>query len=223
MREGRFVVTTTGTSDTIAEIGEQLAWLGAALRSSPFESGVAICFPTIRCSSSDHKVSLEETSNVKVLAQISCRISFEIKEPVSNQENDAGHCWHSMFRNPVMVSGYPIALKNRPGLGLEMPLNMIAGLTGSERANEFDGKIFIKGFSAMLIATKLVEDMIIWHYLYNRKGDWISYLDHTVSVIDDIGLSQLDTARHIVGWCSDCEYNAGKYISKSQTRREIGF
>jgi hypothetical protein len=36
-----------GTADTIAEIGEQLAWLASALRSSPFQSSLAICTASV--------------------------------------------------------------------------------------------------------------------------------------------------------------------------------
>jgi hypothetical protein len=115
-----------------------------------------------------------------------------------------------MVRNPVMVSGYPILAKHERGIGLEMPLNMIARLGGSERANEFDGKIFLKGFSTMLIATKIAGDLLIWHYFYNRDGERISYLDHTLQSIDNISMLELHKSRHIVGWSSECMYYAGK-------------
>jgi hypothetical protein len=108
---------------------------------------------------------------------------------------------------------YPILTKHERGLGLEMPLNMIAELGGSERANEFDGKVFIKGFSTMLIATKITRNLFIWHYFYNREGERISYLDHTLQGVDDISLLQLDSSRHVVGWCSDCMYYAGKAMN----------
>lgn len=91
-----------------------------------------------------------------------------------------------------------------------MPLNIIARLAGAERANEFDSRVFIKGFSAMLIATKITKDLLIWHYLYNRTGERISYLDNPLQISDDISLPQLDSVRHVVGWCSNCMYYAGK-------------
>jgi hypothetical protein len=80
------------------------------------------------------------------LVEIFCMIEFEMNEPATSREGPPGQCWHNMFRNPVMVSGYPILTKHERRLGLEMPLNMIAELGGSERANEFDRKVFIKGF-----------------------------------------------------------------------------
>jgi hypothetical protein len=107
------------------------------------------------------------------LVEIFCMIEFEMNEPATSREGPPGQCWH-MFRNPVMVSGYPILTKHEHGLGLEMPLNMIAELGGSERANEFDGKVFIKGFSTMLIATKITRDLLIWHYFYNREKNLLS-------------------------------------------------
>ena len=98
-----------------------------------------------------------------------------------------------------------------------MQLNMIAGLSGSDRVIEFDGKVFIKGLSAMLIATKVTKDLLIWHYFFNGEGGRISYLDHTLQDIDDISLIQLEAARHVVGWCSDCVYFAGKGYSSRAT------
>ncbi|KAI9685935.1 MAG: hypothetical protein M1822_004213 [Bathelium mastoideum] len=195
----KFIVTTIGTGDSLAEIGQQFAWLGAALRSSPFKTGVAISSAFVRAQASEITPSVE----------IRYQIGFKIDQPAARGGGQSGECWHSMFRNPVMVSGYPTLTKHEGGLGIEMPLNMIGALAGSKRANTFDGKVFVKGFSAMLIATKITRDLLIWHYCYNNEGGRISYLDHQIQVVDNISLLQLDSVRHVVGWCSDCMYFAG--------------
>lgn len=39
--EPLFKLEVVGTAESIAEIGEQLAWLGSALRSSPYPTGIA--------------------------------------------------------------------------------------------------------------------------------------------------------------------------------------
>jgi hypothetical protein len=175
----KFIVTTVGTGDSLAEIGQQFAWLGAALRSSPFEAGVATCSPFIRSTRLENTASQAQAPQPMSLVEIFCVIDFEMNEPATGEEAPPGQCWHNMFRNPIMVSGYPILTKHEYGLGLEMPLNMVAGLAGSERANQFDGKVFIKGFSTMLTAVKITTDLLIWHYFYNSEGERISYLDHT--------------------------------------------
>lgn len=118
-----------------------------------------------------------------------------------------------MFRNPVMVIGFPIPFKtNDYALGLEMPLNMVTTLAGSNRVHEFHGKAFIKGFSTMVIATKKIGDLVVWHYFYNADRGKLSHLDHTLG--DDlngsISISQLESSRHVVGWCSDCRVYAGE-------------
>lgn len=212
IRGGKFIVTTIGTEGSIAETGQQFGWLGAALRSSLFEDGVAICSPFAKSTRLDRIASLAPASAQMPSAGILCVIKFDMQQSSANEHSLPGQCWHKMFRNPVMVSGYPILAKKECGLGLEMPLNIIAALAGSERANEFDGKVFIKGFSIMLIATKVARDLLIWHYFYNYDGEKISYLDHTLQGVDDICLHHLDTARHVVGWCSDSMYYAGNCL-----------
>jgi len=209
-RDGsKFILTVTGTGDSLAETGQQFAWLGAALRSSRFESGVAICSPVIRISQFRDTASPNE-SRIESVIDVFCRIEYKIGEPTSLAEGPSGQCWHNMLKNPVLVTGYPIVSKHEHGLGLEIPLNMIARLGGSQRADEFDAKVYIKGFSTMLIATKIAGDLLIWHYFHNSKGERISYLDHTLQTVENISLLQLDKYRHVVGWSAKCVYYAGK-------------
>lgn len=96
-----------------------------------------------------------------------------------------------MFRNPVVVKGYPIRARTNPNTGLEVPLNVIAGLVRSKRADSFDGKLYIKGFSTLLVPTKRHTDTLIWHLLYNKDGNRISYLDNTVPCTETVGFLDL--------------------------------
>ncbi|TGJ77569.1 hypothetical protein E0Z10_g10702 [Xylaria hypoxylon] len=158
----RFVITAVGTGDSIAEVGQQSAWLGAALRSSNFEDGVASCTPTV-------------------------------------------------FSEPIMVSGYPILTRQERGLGLEMPLQMMGALVGSKRVETFEGNLFIKGFSTMLVPAKLTEDIIVWHYHFNAERKKISYFDHTLATVDSLTLVDLENTRHVVGWCLKSTHHAGAH------------
>ena len=114
--------------------------------------------------------------------------------------------------------GFPILKKSEHALGLEVPLNMMAGLTGTIRATVFNGKVCLKGFSTMLVAMKLVGDLLVWHYIFNSKCDQISYLDPALDDACDMNLLQLDNVRHAVGWCPNCLYCAGKYLRKSAVK-----
>ncbi|OTA56890.1 hypothetical protein K449DRAFT_437747 [Hypoxylon sp. EC38] len=216
--KSKFRVDIVGTDDSIAEAGQQLAWLGSTLRSSPFQKGIATCAPRIR-SVPFMKVALPPNS--MLVGEAFFVIDFKIEEPSANNQALPGRCWHGMFRNPVMVTGYPILAKHERKLGLEIPLNIMAALAGSERAYEFDDKVFIKGISTMLIATRAIGDLLIWHYFYNENGEEISYFDHNLTSVDNIHLKQLSNprVRHVVGWCSECIYHAGADTAEYEINR----
>jgi len=212
----KFIVTATGTGDSLAEVGQQLAWLGAALRTSPFSTGVAQSVPRIHHigllnNAGNYRVGYQsDIASQRSIPHILCVIAFDVTQPTTiTPDRFLGHCWHSMFRNPVMVTGYPIRSKGEHSLGLELPLNLMASMAGSNRAVEFNDNLIIKGFSTMLIATKMTRDLIIWHYLFNAQGERISYLDHNMGT-ELVTLADMDNKpRHVVGWCFDCAYCAG--------------
>ncbi|KAL6849042.1 hypothetical protein ACO1O0_008572 [Amphichorda felina] len=109
-----------------------------------------------------------------------------------------GQCWHDIFKNPVIVKGYPIPQRPEWSTGLEIPLNMMAGLARSQRLDRFRDKLYIKGFSTMLVPTKQIGDVICWHMIYNKDGSRISYLDDNVDQEQQIGRAQLkDTIRSL--------------------------
>jgi len=69
-----------------------------------------------------------------------------------------------MFRNPVVVRAirYPVDLSLVSGL--EIPLDIMAGLARTQRINT-SWKAFIKGFSTMLVLTRYSGDLLLWHLL----------------------------------------------------------
>ncbi|RYP19648.1 hypothetical protein DL765_003241 [Monosporascus sp. GIB2] len=202
----KFVVEVFGTRDSVAEIGEQLAWLGAALCSPSHEYGVAYSTPfisNIHVNKAPHPMP-----GMPSWADFLCEIDFTVKgkEPFAPSN---GQCWHNLFRNPVVVTGYPIPRRSEPDTGLEIPLNIMVGLTRTRRANSFNGKLFIKGFSTMLIPAKRNGDLLVWHLLYNQDGNRISYLESTGPHAENVSIFDLETARHILGWCSEVAFFAG--------------
>lgn len=203
------MVEAFGTGHSVAEIGEQLAWLGAALRSSSHELGVAYSsipfISDIRIDNAPHKIS-----GTVSRADILVKIDFTVQEKKEDLEPANGQCWHNIFRNPVVVKGYPIQRRSEVDIGLEIPLNMMAGLARTQRANTFNGKLFIKGFSTMLVPKRRSRDLLLWHLLYNKDENRISYLDNTVPHAENVSAFNLEKARHIVGWCSEVRNYAGK-------------
>ncbi|KAM0520559.1 hypothetical protein ACHAPE_002954 [Trichoderma viride] len=120
-----------------------------------------------------------------------------------------GQCWHDILRNPVVVRGYPIPQRLERNTGLEISLNVMAGLARAQRVNRFKEKVYIKGFSTMLVPTKKNTDIICWHLIYNRNGEHISYLDDDQDQEQYIGQLDLENYRHVLGWCSEAKLYAG--------------
>ncbi|OQV03982.1 hypothetical protein CLAIMM_08939 [Cladophialophora immunda] len=201
------IVEVIGPSCSIVEVGEQLAWLGAALRSSPHESGVALCTPFVRevCIGD----SLSPVSNTLSATGLICTIAFNMRSGLEVRPPSNGQCWHNLFKNPVIVDGYPTRRRAEHNTGVEMPLNVMAELAGTQQLNTFNGRLFIKGYSAMLVPTRLVGDLLIWHLFFNKDGSRISYLHDTASHAENLMLSVVRSARHVLGWCSEAKYYAG--------------
>lgn len=112
-----------------------------------------------------------------------------------------GQCWHHLFRNPTVVMGFPIPYRSRQGTGLEIPLNILAGLVQANQVDFFNNKLVIKGFSSFLIPSEYIKDQgqIMWHLRYNMHGDRISYLDSIGAQVRHITLADLESSRHILG------------------------
>ncbi|KAH8435419.1 Pfs domain protein [Aspergillus melleus] len=210
VNDKQFCVEVTGIADSIAEIGEQLAWLGSALRSSPHASGISYCTPFV--SNAKVEGTSIPTSQAPPITRISCGIDFKHDDQEqSRSTSPMGQCWHHLFRNPTVVMGFPIPYRSRQGIGLEIPLNILAGLVQANQVDAFSDKLFIKGFSNLLIPTEYIrdQDQMIWHLCYNVQGDRISYLDGIGAHVGHITLADLESSRHILGWCSDARFYAG--------------
>ena len=203
-------ILVIGTADCIAEIAEMLAWLSTAFASSRSDVGTTYCRPSI--SRFDGQISRAQTTeNASAIhLSISCSVIF----PNHKADKADGQCWQGLFQNPVAVYGYPILRRPQPQTGLEIPLHIAASLLDEERVQFFEGRPYIKGFNAMLVPTEKFDGLIIWHFLLKDEHHRISYLDSKASGIVEtnqaINLADLESHRHIVGWCSNSTYHAGK-------------
>ncbi|KAF8848640.1 hypothetical protein BDZ45DRAFT_732789 [Acephala macrosclerotiorum] len=190
----------SGVTETVAEIGEMLAWISAALRSHPYV-GLVSCTPFVKDFVREYKDG-ERTSML-------CEIDYQLEEIEDSSETSNGRCWRALFRNPIVVRGFKIRRRPRHLIGLESSLNIMTSLVETQRIAIFGEKLFIKGFCTMLIPTQREADVILWHTILNEDGGRIAYTDPR---LDDLGSNSqaingltfpdLENARHIVGWCS---------------------
>jgi hypothetical protein len=207
-------VNARGTEFSLADIGEQFAWLGAALRSSPYDNQMAHSIPqiiTLNTYSTSHTKS-------RGIPALHFKLNFLIEDldHGCHEAKRNGSCWHSLFKNAVVVRGYPILARMREEKGLEIPLNMMAALGQTPRITEFGGDLVMKGFSTMFVPTKRIGDSVLWHFLFNEDGSRMSYLCATnhypnqgsISMVD---ISSLVHTRNFLGWTSSVTNCIGEH------------
>lgn len=195
--DGRLKICASGIPEFVAEIAEQVAWMGAALQLPPYANNVVSeCTPFID--------DIRPVGGV-----LHCAIKFDF-QPCQDQLGANGQCWHGMFRRPVIVRGFPILRRPETNTGLEMPLDLMTLLTRTRYVDEFGSRMYIKGFSTMLIPTKRSDGMIYWHLLFNTNPEErISYLEGRAGHAA-VQKADLETSRHVLGWCSDAANTVGK-------------
>jgi len=201
-------VEVRGSADSIAEVTEQIAWLGAALRASDTEEDLSICSPSVDV--------LRLNQSTIDSPKLSCYLSFKTHKVMPDPKAaSAGQCWHKLFRNPVVVQGYPIPRRSQYNSGLEIPVNMMSRLADSPRLHQYMGKHLLKGFSTAVFPTATLDDdeALLWHFHCSDDGSRLPYPDLEVNKCVDIAPDELASRRHILGWCTENKLCAGKRIA----------
>ncbi|KAI0115923.1 hypothetical protein GGR51DRAFT_368392 [Nemania sp. FL0031] len=211
IQKSELIVVVLGMRDAIAEVGEQLAWIAAALRLAPNYQGVYSCRPSIQ----QIRIGEDPTKLPRAIQPLSARfnVSCEISDSPTGRYS-FGRCWHSLFKNPTIVHGYPIPRKARKNTGLEIPLDIMADLVQASQITTFGDKIFLKGFSSMLVLMDQIEDSIIWHLDFSHDGSYISYTDaseppNVESIVVENIMGNIMKSRHIIGWCLKAKFYTG--------------
>ncbi|KAL4933055.1 Pfs domain protein [Aspergillus undulatus] len=182
-------IDARGTAACLAEIGEQLAWIASALQTRKlvtYPISIQVQYPVFDIGIEKHVL------------------------PVA-----AGSCWLGLVSSPAVAEGFPI--QRRPldcTPGLEAPIAVMAQLLNTRKVQRFDGRTIIKGFSRLLVPTGSIKDVISWHLVQKADDRRVSYLDSQSFPKLDIPNSQLEKARHILGWCPEVLFYAGAADAK---------
>ncbi|KAH7079965.1 hypothetical protein BKA63DRAFT_231893 [Paraphoma chrysanthemicola] len=200
---GSCSIVATGGPFHVSEAAEQIAWLAASLRLSQATDNVTLVTPSIE--------ALKVLRPHKKPSEIrgTCIIEIENRQDSGSIYDPNGTCWTKLFSKAVLVGGYPISHCVATNSGLQTSLKIMASVTRSSQVVRYDDRIVIKGFSSLLIATRLVDNTFLWHaYQSKIGGERISYFDPQVVTTGREWeqlppLRALENAVHIVGWCSE--------------------
>ena len=212
--EGDFTISITAGVQHISEITQQLGWLAATLRPSPYKQGLAVCCPYI------HGLTTIPTPDDRptVKAAGECHLDFKFEYVAIDECSDQGLCWASMLRNPLLVTGFPILRRPDSRPGLELSLSAMASLVLSNEVVKIGARMILKSFNMLLIAVEAVNNAMVWHCLVSADpSERISYFDRRIEEVDLTkmkvqSIRSLESMRHIVGWCSKATDFCGRNI-----------
>jgi hypothetical protein len=208
----RVIINATSTRSSIVEIGEQLAWLCAALKWSPSESDMAYSTAEITAT---EPASLTQALSQPQAACFELSSDFKVLSGDDLRTDVPGHCWHLLFNNPVIVQGYPIPIRSHNEIGLELSPSLMASLGDANYLTDFHNTPVLKGFSTMFIMTGSLEDSVIWHFKCDLDGNRISYSEALYSPMPHSHNFEMTVCtRNFVGWATSVNRFAGKlYLS----------
>lgn len=125
-----------------------------------------------------------------------------------------------MFRNPIVVNGFPILARHENEQGLELPLDMMSILAEAQFVTRYDTTLVLKGLCTMLVPTRQTERSMTWHFLFNGDGKRIPYYSFRERCPGWIGTDEVSTGllgtgnfRNFVGWASDITRHLGMLLS----------
>jgi hypothetical protein len=197
-----------GGQAALAEVCEQLAWLGAALRPSPVSSGI--------CFASSSITATRDTHLSSAVPSVTVQMNFPITPAPDRMLSMEGTCWHAMFRNPVVASGFPILARHEDERGLELPFDVMSLLAETQHATSYNATLILKGLCTMLIPTRQTKHSITWHFVYNENGKRIPYYSFRERCPDWISIDkvsadlvEIGNVRNFVGWASDITRHLG--------------
>jgi hypothetical protein len=189
-----YISVSAANEAMLLEIAQLLAWLSAALSSSPFAKELAYATPSI-------------TPTEGGYGSDSKNMSFEIDVHYTKIPATEKACWLSLFEGASIATGFPIPERGTE-IGLEIPLQLLAGIAGVCHATEHGGGIVMKGFCHMLVPVRKTGKNVQWHAITAPDSDtYLSYKDglsrcESRALLQDFGFDDLQTTRVFLGWCS---------------------
>ena len=192
-REKVLLNIKTKSSEVIEGIVQQLAWMGAALRTS-----------------TDGRVQYCEPKLTQVRAEGVEPVILSLTFHMSSLGEDDQSCWFPLFKNLVIAHRFPVADRSDCDVGLEIPLDMMAALGGARHAVEFEGGLVLKGYSTLFVPVGRRKDSVQWHLICAKGEDRIAYSEASAhypnrALLEDIDHDELRTTRAFLGWCKEAQ------------------
>jgi hypothetical protein len=184
-----------GVDETFTlEMTQQIAWMGSAFSSSPFGEDLAYARPFVQRTSSDQ--------------------AFNITFQHTQIHATEAACWLPLFSGAVIAFGFPIPHR-ADEMGLEISLELLAGIAGVCHVVDYEGGVVMKSFSHMFVPVQRNDDRVQWHAISSKDSETrLTYHEALTrcearALISEVSFDDLKSCRAIVGWCSTATSGLG--------------
>ncbi|KAH0538907.1 hypothetical protein FGG08_004498 [Glutinoglossum americanum] len=191
------ILKARGSRLAVAEVAEGLAWLSAAFRKSPYE-----------------KLTRSEAVKRSWREEDGVSLSFDIcLSELSLLGREESPCWLPLFTHSVIVAGFPPRPRNY-GIGLDIPFEVMAFLSGVESLVSHEGGLILKGLSSIVFPKQRLPDgSIQWHLNVEECNDhqisaW-TVEDNCPDWLKVNDPKELEASRHFLGWCKNSKVTLG--------------
>ncbi|KIW19068.1 hypothetical protein PV08_03358 [Exophiala spinifera] len=195
------IVTAIGPAYFVAECGEQLSWLGAALQCYNDRRLVSTCAPSLRKNQQPYQLAPFST---KTTSQVSYEILFPVSSPMSSEDSvlDKQTRWQELVGNSVLITGFPVSRRPNGYPGLEVSFETLLSLLGADEASHNHGFIMVNGRKTTLCLIKCTGNIHLWHPFHNSLNLYPSCGNGPAETYSgNFDLRRLETGRHILIIC----------------------
>ncbi|KUJ21185.1 uncharacterized protein LY89DRAFT_429259 [Mollisia scopiformis] len=194
-------ILVTGSEDFVVTMAQQIAWFVSACQASPTGLGTSY-------------VSINESASRFGLPLRTFIVSAEIEFLTTD---DPGSCWNEVVGRSTIATGFPIPERLHSDKGLEVQLEVMAGLGGVTVATEFDGGYLLKARSIAFVPVERKGNSVQWH-LVKTDAKRIMYRDIAEIcpvrlLVDVLDQESLTSTRAFLGWCSGSINTLGTNIA----------
>lgn len=205
MRGERLQAFVTAFPSILSDVGELLAWIGAACRESSEEDSHSYCKAA--------PSYINASSATQEDPWLYCEIAYTFR-PVESLGLSENECWHLLFRNVSIADEFFVPKRLNGESGLEIPLALMVLLGDTPWADTFNNKFMLKGFSSSFVPKRILEGSILWHFQRDTDGAFLPYASGSGSclkknIVTSVDVAWLYQQRHFVGWTGNAEVHLG--------------
>lgn len=195
-----------GDDDFIIAMGQQLAWLAAACRTT--NDGVAYS----RTDLLTHTSGTSDTKGFPLPPTFNIKVTIE-----APSESERSSCWNPLLGGSVLIAGFPMTDRPSDLIGLQSQIATLAGLVGIQQAVTYQGGYVLKGRYHALVPVEKVGDTVQWHLISTSPARlaWVDIDKHCSQRVRGTlpeDWEALLSSNAVLGWCGKVENLLGTFI-----------